>query len=1172
MRAPRSPITGPYKGLVPYFEEDAPFFFGRDADRKVVTANLLGSRLTLLYGASGVGKSSILRAGVVHHLRRMAKENRKDGAPELAVVVFDSWQNDPVADLLAAVQNAVAEALGASPIEAPETTGLCATLGAWADRLGGDLLIILDQFEEYLLHEKSGTDSFNTEFVRAVNAPQLRVNFLISIREDALAWLDRFKGKIPALFENYLRLDHLTRESAREAIVRPLEEWYRRTRLGPEGIDPDLVEEILNQVSRDRAGPADALGPGSIAGEGRIKAAVLQVVMTRLWQEGKNDGSTHLRLKTLQKFGDMKTIFEDHLKDRLHDLSRRERKVCAHLFRYLVTPGGVRIALSAQDLEEFTKLSRKQTEPVLEKLKGRNVLVGSLYAVGEVRYEIPYDSLGLAIFRWRQQSGERRKGVQKRWLKWGIPIVIPLMGISWGVWNRRIEDQKRLAAAERLAAKALYYSDRRLDVALLLAVQAGRTRDSGEVRNGLLSTLQKVPRLKAFLHGNPSSVSDLALDPAGSTLAAGTFDGHVQLWDISRGRTMGPPLDAHADRTRVSGLAFYPGSPSSSKLATAGEDGAIYLWDLHRRRSQALIEPRLELDRRNKGFSSLALSEDGRLLAAGEVNGTVLLWNLTRRPRRSLRLEPGGGEWPVVAFSPNGRVLAVGSPDGAVRLYGSSGRLLATLNGDSGPIVSLAVNPTGKMVAAGTRLGKVLLWRLANRQPLDRPASAHTGGVWALAFSPNGERLATGGADGRVRLWNWSEESRLEPDGEPLTGGHSANIYSIVFSGDGKVLVSGDAAGRICLWSLESNPPLGERLGSVERGIESVAFSADGRLLASGGIDGHLRLWELDRRQIVKETFAKGAIWSVAFSPNDSLVAWGELRKKSENSESGTVSAQEIGKVHLWNYRRDPSDSSLLEPEGRGVEGLAFSPNGKILAWADLDWTIRLWDLPKNRSYHELSGHKYGVWDVAFSPDGKALASCGEDQTVRLWDVNRGLRTGTPLTGHKKGVTVVAYAPGGNVLASGGLDGQVLLWDVKRHQLIGPLVDGHAGGVSGVDFSPDGKLGASCGRDRQIRLWNPLTRQPVGNSFGEHGGEVESIAFHPDGRRLASGDSEGNLYLWDVDFNSWLSRACAKANRNLSLDEWRQFVDPEAPYEKTCPTLPLGEGVSEKGSVNPGRE
>jgi hypothetical protein len=195
----------------------------------MVASNLIGSRLTLLYGPSGVGKSSLLRAGVTYHLRQRAAADAENGRPDFVVVVFGSWAGDPVLRLAEAVGAAVEEALGRTWDEPPPAGSLADVLDAWSNRLGGDLLVILDQFEEYFLYDRTGTGAFAREFPEAVNRSGLAANFLVSIREDALARLDRFKDRIPELFENYLRWTGLT-ESAKLPIEKPLERYRDRVR------------------------------------------------------------------------------------------------------------------------------------------------------------------------------------------------------------------------------------------------------------------------------------------------------------------------------------------------------------------------------------------------------------------------------------------------------------------------------------------------------------------------------------------------------------------------------------------------------------------------------------------------------------------------------------------------------------------------------------------------------------------------------------------------------------------------------------------------------------------------------------------------------------------------------------------------------------------------------
>src|SRR4051794_10366633 len=176
----------PFKGLASYTEADAAFFFGRDREREVIIANLKARPLTLLYGESGVGKSSLLRAGVASRLLGLAHESMADlGTPEFLPVTFSAWRDDPVRGLADALRESVAGFTGDTP-DLPVSGGLAAVIDAAAEASDAYLLIILDQFEEYFLYHPldAGPDSFAAEFARAVNRPGLPAGFIVSIRED----------------------------------------------------------------------------------------------------------------------------------------------------------------------------------------------------------------------------------------------------------------------------------------------------------------------------------------------------------------------------------------------------------------------------------------------------------------------------------------------------------------------------------------------------------------------------------------------------------------------------------------------------------------------------------------------------------------------------------------------------------------------------------------------------------------------------------------------------------------------------------------------------------------------------------------------------------------------------------------------------------------------------
>ncbi|KAI5856229.1 vegetative incompatibility protein HET-E-1 [Tricharina praecox] len=215
--------------------------------------------------------------------------------------------------------------------------------------------------------------------------------------------------------------------------------------------------------------------------------------------------------------------------------------------------------------------------------------------------------------------------------------------------------------------------------------------------------------------------------------------------------------------------------------------------------------------------------------------------------------------------------------------------------------------------------------------------------------------------------------------------------------------------------------------------------------------------------------------------------------------------------VRLWNPATGTCRATL-EGHSKGVSAVAFSPDGKLLASASDDKTVRLWDPATRTCRATLEGHSDCVNAVAFSPDGKLLASASADTTVRLWDPATGTCRAT-LEGHSGWVSAVAFSPDGKLLASASADTTVRLWDPATGTCRATL-EGHSRLVSAVAFSPDGKLLASASDDETVRLWDPATRTCRATLEG-HSDWVRAVAFSPDGKLLASASADTTVRLWD---------------------------------------------------------
>ena len=402
----------PYVGLRPFSEADRPYYFGREKEIRSIADNLYGARLTILYGASGVGKSSVLMAGLVPELRK---------EPRTAVVLFRRWQ---VAHADALLKQEVIVAIGAADadqsIALDGNLPLDELLKRAADALDGTILLLLDQFEEYFLYfpDRGPEGGFDVELARAITRRDIDAGFLISIREDSLSKLDRFRKRIPTLFGNTHRLSHLRLEAAQLAVVKPLEVYnaeHPDGRGNPVAIEPGLVNTLLADVSSGQVSIAQRGGAGQAAAaqaeESHVEAPYLQLVLERLWGEEMRQRSHLLRLKTLIDLGGAQSIVRSHLDQVMEKFEPRDQALCARVFDRLVTPAGAKVACRIGDLRFWADDLASEVPRVTKILEDNRLLARVPAPPGRAeeddQYQIFHDVLAAGILDWRTRFLQR---------------------------------------------------------------------------------------------------------------------------------------------------------------------------------------------------------------------------------------------------------------------------------------------------------------------------------------------------------------------------------------------------------------------------------------------------------------------------------------------------------------------------------------------------------------------------------------------------------------------------------------------------------------------------------------------------------------------------------------------------------------------------------------------
>jgi WD40 repeat protein/transcriptional regulator with XRE-family HTH domain len=1158
-------IDSPYRGLAAFEEQDAAFFFGREAATAQVQERmsrcLASSRLLVVSGVSGAGKSSLLRAGVLPRIRAAGLASAP-AAGSWPWVVFTPSRAplDELALRVAVLAGTDASAVRRGLDTSPEGFALAARQAALAppSRLAGDgngaaaeggqtsrprrLLVVVDQFEE--LFTQCPDEGQRRAFITALHAAATAVHspgqspaalVVLGVRADFEARCADYPELADPVQDRYL-VTAMTEQQLRMAITEP-------AKRADSGVDENLVEVLLTEV-RTRSPCTSSAG-------------MLPLLSHALDQAWRSRAGQLLTLADYERTGGIDGAVAASAQRAYDGLTPGQQAAARQVFLRLT-------ATSAEGADTADRATRAEltegkspaeagdVEAVLEAFAAERLLTLAAGTV-EMSHEALLTAWPLLRDSWLADTHADR-------------IIRTRLHATAADWDRHARDPSYLytgsvlttatGTAARITADPARHPPLSQAERDFLHASGHAHRRAGHRRQaviaGLLAlTLTALTAAGFAVHNAATAARNAATAARNATsarhqhaialsrqLAAESLniDGTdpvtarrlaVAAWAVfSTGQAASAVADLLAEQQRKGML---PADPSTVRavtfnrrgtlLASAGADGTVRLWNPATGRP---VGAPLHASARN-GVNGVAFSPDGKLLASAGADGTVRLWNpatgrLVRAPLHASGPTTARYGVRAVAFSRDGTLLASAGADGTVRLWNpATGRpVRAPLHASTRyGVYRVAFSPDGKLLASIGGDNTVRLWDPVTGRPAGKtfqsgPGGTVVGSVGGMAFSPDGKLLAIAGGDGTVRLWN---PATRRPVGAPHQTGLGYGVYGVAFSPDSRLLAVAVADGTVRLWNPATRRLVRAPIQATTalNGVHGVAFSPNGKLMASAGGDGTVRLWNPATGRPLGAPLKIGSgnngPGPAAFSPDGKLLAI----------------PRGDGTVRLWNpFTGRPAGKTLHTGSGPagGVIAVAFSPDGKLLASGDLNGTVWVSNPATGRPVlASLRTGAGGVAVVAFSRNGKLLASSFGDGTVRLWNPATGRRVGKTLHASAyQGARGVAFSPDSKLLATGGGDGTVRLWDLATSRRVATFQTNTSPdtGVYWVAFSPDGKLLASACGDGTVRLWNPATRRPVATFHATipRWGGID-VAFSPDGKLLASGAFDGTLRAWN---------------------------------------------------------
>ena len=1065
----------PYKSLEAFTQEDAYFFHGRETLVTEILNKLENTAFLAVVGASGSGKSSLVRAGVI---------------PQLSSC--QTWVMRPGKDPLITLANTLAPN-NSNFIEGVLYLGSDSFINWLQQQLGNKSILVIDQFEElFTLTSANNRVNFLNLILDTVGKAESNFQVIITLRVDFL--------------ENCLASDRLNTLINRHTILVPsflAKEEYRQILLQPAKkvglkVEDSLINLLLRELKTD-------------------SLPLLQFTLDELW---KNHTRGEFTLKDYQEnIGGLGKIIGRKAQETYDSLETKQQECAQWIFLSLVQLG---------EGKEDTR--RRLPIPELRVDKYQDVFDATLNILTDARLLIVSRESNSSE---SEERNKRKDSVTvevaheiliRNWdtLRWWLDKnrdrlrlmrEIEQQADKWDKNNQKPDYLLRGVALARAEELYIKYADELSSQSDRFIYQCIEARDKerkaikrrrrqliGGLTGGLITV--SILASAAIWQLRQATINEInSLNSLTESLLASNRELDALLTGLKAGKKIQNSFFPVSQDTKIKIIA---------KLQNVFNE----------------IKEINRLEGHKEDIGKVVFSPDGATIASitskfstgavGDNDNTVKLWNTKGQLLFTLDSQIG---YKHIAFSPSNEIIVTITEDNIVELYNLEGKLLQTLNVNTKNIYEVVFSPDSKFIIFQGEKSEI--WNIKGE------LIASLRNIENIVFSPDGQTIASNTPNGIIKLWN------LQGNLIRAFEGFTNRVNQVAFYYDSKTIITSDRNhSDIKVWNL--NGDLLHILKGDNEGVEKVILSKDGKTITSIG-ETSVKQWNSRGKLLrslngspnnLKFTSDHKAMISYDWRESD-IKIWsmeGKLKQTLEGHEGGVsevilspdnqtmIALSNYGVAKIWNLEGELLDSLELHSYSGRRASIVLSPNGKTFASSGHGGSIKIWSLERKLLDLLHARNRGGVNQVFFSSDGEFIVSQHDDGATKLWKhQSKSLQSSIPL--YSLNSLISSSSQGGTILASGHGDNIIKLWN-SNGKLI-RTIQGHADKITSLVFSPDGKIIASGSEDKTVKLWS-LDGKLL-QTLQSHTDKITSLVFSPDGKVIASGSEDKTVKLWSLD-------------------------------------------------------